>query len=340
MENLQFLFDRWAFSVPIVRRLQQCPQKVSNLFAELYMQLIRDFDGYFDFLSGKYEHDMLFSGFSLFYGCVLLISKEDKWSKYLPSLIHYVLLYFLVDHYLDDESEEVSVKKKKMKAIRAILAEQPVVLSDHHLNSIHLVYQRMLQTSPLVKYALLELYDAEVWSVKIQKNADLPLDTYLQLVHLKGGWTTGVVAALAGYQKDSISCKEYLRVGVVVQMFDDILDYQQDRAKNYYNAVHYYISRNKHLQLIEYIADLIEKISNKDNIFRVLSLHMLAYIIDTSPLFSHLDILTPFRIYNIFPRNDLALAFTPCLNKYLLTDKHDQLDLKALRAKTIISLPK
>lgn len=345
-EKLQYLLQQWAFPSALISELTGEVIGTGNIFVEIYARLLRQFDSYFDFCNIKHDKDMLFSGFSLFYGCVIQLVGRPNWNLALPDMFYYVLLYFLVDHYLDDENktEDKAYQKYKIKKIRQILQGNSIlddsIKQDSTLYALFKIYGRMLERKPLVKNAILQLYDAEVDSVTIQHNANLTFAEYTNLVYQKGGWTTGVTAAFANYAADSIQCDYFRQVGVIVQFFDDLLDYESDNSKNYYNTVRYCYENGKLYKLVSYIIQLIEQLHGTNNIFRILSLHMLAYSIMSCPIFKDCHALKQIvQNFNLFPlQNELNDVLTPYIERHLLDSRLDTLNIQGLLQKTFLTL--
>jgi hypothetical protein len=345
-QKMEILYKQWAIPAEIIDNFKDIKLQNDNLAVEFYVQLLRDFDPYFDFLSHKHERDMLFSGMVFFYGTILYNLNDANWAKNIPDILYYLLLYFLVDHYLDDENkkEKPEYQKYKIHKIREILTitnlESKNYKDDKMLFYIAQIYDRLVKNKPLIREGIIKLYDAEIKSVKIQKNANLSFEEYTLLLYEKGGLTTGIMSAFINHDINSTESIYFQQMGVLIQFFDDIIDYEVDQEKGHYNTISYCVKEKKEHILLIYMLHIIDNLDPYNNFLRIFSLHILAYIIVCNPIFKNYTILhkllTP---YNFFPvKGPLNTNLTSIIERYFIDKRFDRLNLQLLRERCFFPL--
>lgn len=345
-QRFKIVYQEWAMPKHLIDDFRDIKLENSNLAVEFYVQLLRDFDPYFDFLNYKHERDMLFSGMVFFYGTILYNFNDENWSKNIPDILYYLLLYFLVDHYLDNEDKQEDLQYQKMKIlkIREILTIDNIDLTqytyDKTLSYIAQLYDKLVKSKPLIREGIIKLYDAEISSVKIQKQNNLTFAEYTLLLYEKGSLTTGIMAAFINHNLDSIECSYFKQMGVLIQFFDDIIDYEVDQQRGHFNTVSYCVKEKQEKLLIFYMLQIIENLNPYNNFLRIFSLHILAYIIVCNPIFSKFTILQELLVpYNLFPvKGPLNTNLTSIIERYFIDKRYDRLNLQSLRQRCFFPL--
>ena len=325
----QDLYSRWALPPSIIGLFAEAPPDGVEWMVEIYMELMLPYDKFFHFTDSQREYDMLFSGSTLFYGCLIQLFTYPRWPHYLPVIVDYILLYFLVDHYLDDETIPRETRMKRAMILRARMVNPiPHPDDDKHLAFFTEVYSDFLSRCPACKSFLLQLFDIEMETLRTQSNPSSSLESQLDLLYRKGGFTMAVLGGFGlpdpgespSFSDDTIRLINLQQqVGVLVQFLDDFLDYYEDRGSGYHNVITYCVDHDMLPTLLYHILHIINGLDGFNNLFRIIGLHSVAYLVATTPLCqSYGDLIAFLAPYNPFPGSGrLANELTSRLHRYL-----------------------
>lgn len=232
------------------------------------------------------------SGSAFYFGCLILcacqkdyISKKDS-----ESLFDFTAMYMLADNYLDDLEVTVQDKKKFIKNAYDILKTEKlscIVADEKMYTYLKILFERYIHIAARSKYAkqyLINSFEAEMVSVKIQSNFNLDFSIYKEIAERKGGTTVQALQAIIDLP---VTDTEY-ELGALIQYTDDLMDIGDDIEMNICTPV------IKCIQLYGY-ADLIlfetfirwDRLDEKYNIFKPLALTMIILgIYDNKKYFS------------------------------------------------------
>lgn len=336
------LYSRWALPPSLIGLFADAPPDGVEWMVELYMELMAPYDDFFHFTDSQREYDMLFSGSSLFYGCLLQLITYPRWPHYIPTIVNYILLYWLVDHYLDDERIPQSTRLHRATVLRARMEDpSPHPDDDPSLAFFTAVYTSFIHDCPEGIPFLLELFDIEIESVRTQRDPTRSLDYQLRLLYRKGGYTMAVLGVFGhmGPLTDETTrlINHQQQVGILVQFLDDFLDYYEDRENGYHNVITYCVDHHQLPTLLYHILHIMNGLDGINNLFRIVALHAFAYLVTTSPLCrSYGELISFLTPYNPFPGSGrLAHELTPRLHHYLRHRK-SRLNLAPIKKRLIV----
>jgi hypothetical protein len=231
--------------------------------------------------------------------------KKIKMYRIINKIINYVLLYIMIDHYLDSNS----VNKKDKK----IFGKWLIRCANNLSNGIksmtiprncrnRLFYKeiwRLCLCTFKRDYNLLTKLTEIVVKTAQRQNKDLTKEELIKAYKDKGGWTVyvgGVITYGFVFDQDTM-----LKLGGYIQLIDDIMDCSQDIDDGIKTAVTYEL---KDMGNLDYIAkDMIYDINDIPDQFMIYkqSLYtILLYLINRSKHFS-----PGFKLK--YPLNDVPL---------------------------------
>lgn len=229
------------------------------------------------------SNELLSSGFFFFCGGILLKICEVGKITLIEDIFDFMILYMLVDHYLDNKDINDTLKNRNLHYMHLLIENPHLIDSIHHQNDcapfiINLVkiYNNLSQKYPHSLSSLKKIFYAEVEGIKIQKNPHLPRNKYLDICEKKGGLTTQAVQSIIGVSPDQYGYD----VGACVQLVDDILDVNGDIENGIHTIATHELKTNKSLdQLIYYTVNKIYHLSNKYNILKPPMMMILIYVV-------------------------------------------------------------
>lgn len=230
------------------------------------------------------EPDCVASGIVFFYVCLLYIMHFDRWGEHIEDIFLYNMLYILVDHYIDDCNVSDELKEKGIRQMY-ILIEEPTAceymdLVDPVLETIAVVYKRLITRCPESKELLVKLFETEVKGKKIQSSGDCLREEYYETAIRKGGYSIQVLQSIVG-NKDEKLVKGSFDIGSLLQLIDDANDVSSD-IKNGINTIATHDLKSEGV-LDRIWIDIIKRINavdSKFSIFKIVSTIFAIYIPD------------------------------------------------------------
>lgn len=174
--------------------------------------------------------DALASGVVFFYSCLLYVSNFERWQEYIRDVASFVMLYVLVDHYLD-EFVDTQDNKSSLVFQMGILVFQPELIIQNQspfLREITHIYSSLIQRCPQVRSPMIDLFMIETKSWRSQRDVYSKKEDLFRLAKEKGGRTVVVLQKLMN-QHDDETLRSTMIVGGVCQLIDDCLDVHLDR---------------------------------------------------------------------------------------------------------------
>jgi len=293
----------------------------TDKFLNLFVQLIGDYTeilGVFD----RAEGDAMSSSLAFFYGCFTYILRFPNFQRQIEQIFYFDLLYLLVDHYLDDIRTTVEEKKEAIREIRKILTypekipvQYSVEDSSNLINLIAQVYHRMWMHSPLIKRPILALFEAEIDGLKIQHNASLDEEAYLQIAERKGGYTMECLPAICGITRPEEYRIAY-RLGGLLQVIDDCIDVDDDQTKGFSTIATHVLQTTGNLDpLLQWMLREVEAIDPKNTLFKVITATSIAYIPQRKPAYYSESCLAVSNRYNLIVTGNAAQTLNDAVLK-------------------------
>ena len=233
------------------------------------------------------------AGSAFYFGCLILcacqkahISKKDS-----TLLFDFTAMYMLADNYLDDVDIDMEKKKKFIRCAHEILKEEKLTLnpldSSQMYTYLKILFERYIHICRHSKYGksyLINAFEAEMISVKIQSNFNLDYSVYKEVAERKGGTTVQALQAIIDLPVTDV---EY-ELGALIQYTDDLMDISDDIQMKICTPV------IKCIQLYGYADQILfetfirwDRIPEKYNIFKPLALMMIILgIYDNKKYFS------------------------------------------------------
>lgn len=224
------------------------------------------------------EADCLASGIVFFYGCLIYIMHFPGWGDHIQDIFLYNILYILVDHYIDDVRINPQHKKRTIAQMFILihdpLAYQQMNLEDDILETIALVYHKLITRCPGVKSAIVNLFRAEIEGLYIQQDSTKSRDVYYEIARQKGGYTLHVLQRIVGNNDADAAAYE---LGEVMQLLDDCLDVMADLNNGIHTiATHDLIQKGT---LDELWTDIVKKIGTIDRRFTIFIILYIAFAV-------------------------------------------------------------
>lgn len=237
---------------------------------------------YINIIGRKKDH--LTSGIVFFYGSLFYIIHFTNWGSHIEDIFLYNILYMLVDNYIDNPSNE-ELKSRVIEQM-FILIEDPLkyrtlALEDPVLETIALVYHKLISRCPNIKSSMIALFKAEIEGLYIQRTSKLDRETYYNIALKKGGYTMLVLQAI---MQDTTTDNVSFQIGSIMQLIDDIIDTSIDKASGINTIATYDLEEKGSLdELWMDIARRIAAVDRRFTIFIVLYHVFAMYIPDRYP---------------------------------------------------------
>jgi hypothetical protein len=305
-----------------------------KFFYELYMKIIvnnNKLDNFFlmnnyvenllphlDVLRiSKFENNLrdktsLSSGFIFLFYMIIYKSinynNDDKQSIY-----DYVILYILMDKYIDDITIDNSKKTEVIKQM-AILIYDPyqyknMKLIDPILKNMAITYIKLIKKYPNIKKSFINLFNIQIKGHIKQKSNTLSREEYYDLSVNKGIYTNSILCDIFEI-KDEHEKLINNELGVIAQLIDECDDVEEDINSNIYTIATYDLDNIGYLDnIIIDIMERIDKINNKYLIYKILATYLLIYIISKTPKFFSKKLGSLIKYYDIYTyiRDELKL---------------------------------
>lgn len=232
-----------------------------------YIELLRPYTKVLNIDSPR-ESDCLASGLVFFYGCLIYIMHFPKWGEHIQDIFLYNILYILVDHYIDDIRINPDRKKKTIAQMFLLihdpLSYKQMELEDDILETIAIVYHKLITRCPSVKSAIVNLFRAEVDGLAIQQDNLRSREDYYTIACKKGGYTLHVLQRIVGNNELDESAYQ---LGEIMQLLDDVIDVIADKNNGINTIATYYLSTRGTLD--ELWIDIVNKIGAIDRRFTI-----------------------------------------------------------------------
>ena len=276
---MEKVLNKWLF-----------PKNTSNITLDtLYLQLkcidftpvIKAFTDRLETIPCSFSKSEQVSGSICFFGGVFTSLLNYGYIEEMEGLFTFALCYMLIDHFLDDNTISSEEKNKSMKEIHDFItigkrSENKLIdaAADRYLELIKRV--------PSCQEYIMKLFKSELEGVKIQQNKNLEREVYLKIAEEKGGLTAAVIGSIIGLnsQKEKI---ESFRLGSLIQLVDDELDYKDDCELNIYTLARYDLENNGLDEYIKYTIKKIDELSNVYNFFKPILLSGLILGVHDNP---------------------------------------------------------
>lgn len=293
------ILEKWFPAISYTKRqaitlfIQQMLRRLfsnNNDFFEFIQQNIYSLD---NLLNKHINGDMYIFGIvTYFCGMILSLVFNGKIQNE-KRIMNIVLLYLLLDNVLD--LNDPAQTKIFIKNIRMVINRDLDDLTnkrplDESLLEIHpsiSYYRKMIDGDLNTLIATKELFEAEVNSVHIQRNANLTKEEYRDICYHKGICTSILLYRIVTNNDDPTELEEVKKIGYCCQLIDDIMDYREDMNNNIHTIATQEYSKNGHLDnLVFKLIKKIDKLSPKYNIVKYLFFIVLLYEISKHQILS------------------------------------------------------
>lgn len=295
MKELQATVENWAIpaSCDDIEFINEWIRQPENgmmdhtWIIELYAQLIAPHNHELGFMDGsEHSEEVLTSGLFCFLGQIIFFysqygleskteeePEKDVW-YYLSTIFDFTLLYIHVDHYLDSVKESETDKLATLARMFQLIEDPESYEPPVRMIGLVAAYRRILKEIPESKFALIDLFKTEVFSIGFQSSPDLSREQYLKITELKGGRTASAIQAIMG---DKLTSQGY-QVGVCVQLLDDLIDVYADKEMGIHTlATHDLVKYGVLDHYVLYTARRIVGLSHEFTIFKLLMMEILTY---------------------------------------------------------------
>jgi ribosomal protein L23 len=291
MENIERVLDLWLTKfthedkVKVMKSLTGDAKSYGYPLLQQYINLIKPYSKVLGFEDNcPREADCAASGIVFFYGCFLCIIHFPNWGEYIDDILNYNILYMLVDHFIDDSKVFEKTKNIAIYQMKQLIIDpgcsDKLQLVDPILKTISNVYSKMLNKRPKIKSSISKLFSVEIESVTTQKRSDLNREEYYDLALRKGGYTMQVIQHIVGDTDVEIT-ESLFHIGTIMQLIDDCIDVDSDKANNINTIATYDLLHYGNLDILWLdIIDRIGIIDSKFNIYKVIYSVFAVYLPD------------------------------------------------------------
>lgn len=333
-KNLNDKIKRWTIPFEIT-------ENEKNFFYELYMKIIIDnnkLDNLFiinDYIKNLLPHldvlrisktqnnlrdqtslgsGFLSLSFSFLYKCYNDGKNDDT-----ESIYDYIILYMLMDQYIDDINMDDWKKNDVIKQMVILISDpyqyKNMKLIDPILENMSIIYIKLINKHPNIKKSFINLFNIQIIGNIKQKKTTLSREEYYDLSINKGMYTNNILGNIIGIiGEDEILINNEL--GIIAQLLDECADVKDDISSNIYTIAIYDLDNIGYLDNI--IIDIIERVDKLDNkycIYKILYTYIVIYIITQNPNFFSKKLTYLIDYYDIFT------YINPILKLTALTDK-------------------
>lgn len=205
------------------------------------------------------------SGAICFFGAVIMSLLQLGYINNIDELFTFSSCYILLDHYIDDDTISSKEKYITINKINDFVETRDTTIDSPLIQAVADRYVNMVTKIPSAEQHLKNLFNAETKTMLMQKSDKLSREEYLHICEWKGGLTCIGIQALLELE---ITEEEYT-LGSLIQMFDDILDIEDDLALGINTIATYDYKTTGCLdELLIYAVDKTESMDRKYNFFK------------------------------------------------------------------------
>jgi len=240
----------------------------------------------------------IFLIYSVIYKCINYYN-DDK-----ESIYDYIILYMLMDQYIDDSTIDDDKKTEVIKQM-VILIYDPyqyknMKLIDPILENMAITYIKLIIKYPNIKKSFINLFNIQIKGHIKQKNTNLSREDYYDLSIHKGIYTNNVLCDIYGITDDQEKLLNN-EIGIIVQLIDECSDVNEDINSNIYTIATYDLDKTGYLDnIIIDIMERIDKINNKYIIYKILFTYVVIYIVSQNNKFFSKNLNLIFKYYDIY----------------------------------------
>jgi len=323
--KMEKVLEKWLF-----------PKNTPNVTLDaLYLQLknndftpvIKAFTDRLETIPYSFSKSEQVSGSICFFGGVFTSLLNYGYIENIDGLFTFALCYMLIDHFLDDNTINAEEKDKCMKEIYIFMATGEKC-ENKLINAAADRYLKLVAEVPKCQEYIMKLFKSELEGAKVQSSNKLDREIYLRIAEEKGGLTAAVIGSIIGLNSEKEK-RESLRLGAVIQLVDDFLDFHDDYTLNIYTLVRYDLEKGNLDEYVKYTIEKIDELSNVYNFFKpILSLGIILSVHDNPGCISD-ELNELLKNYDIFDKNTTKYTlidwFHDKLYKYI--DENMEVDL-------------
>ena len=270
LQEIEKICEKWMFRKDI-----KTPdlETLYNLLKNIdFTPLVKAFTKRLETIPCKFSPSEEVSGSVCFFGGVVTSLLNYGYIQEIEGLFTFALCYMLIDHFLDDNTIDAKEKEKSMKDIYNFIYKGERNSENILINAAADRYLSLVERVPQCKPYILQLFQAELKGVAIQRRTDLSRDIYLKIAEEKGGLTAACIGSIIGLS-DEVNESESMLLGSLIQTpCDDLLDVKDDKELDIYTLIRYDMDRGF---LDRYLYESIKKINSLSpvyNLFKVILL--------------------------------------------------------------------
>ena len=248
---------------------------------------VRLFEPYIDLFQYTSEEDKYESIASLFitFGTSMLLNRHiDKKDIDVSINMDYMLMYGIVDHYIDSKNISTEEKENRMTIIKNILYLdiKPAVMTKA-VQILYDIYQKYKHNDVVIKY-IRKAFEGEYFSYKVQY-AEHTYEMYKKACGMKGSTMYCLHKVMNGLELNE---KWDYNVGYLGQLLDDISDVDADNKNGINTMATYILKRDGYLDVLFYeILNEIAEFPDDDyTLYRATMTMLNYYIVNESSHFT------------------------------------------------------
>lgn len=254
---------------------------------KVFVYLFKPYSDLFNFSNEEDRYEAIASLFVTFGTSMLLNRHMDKnMDKNMDASINidYMLMYGIVDHYIDCDDISPDEKEDRMSTIKNIIYMD--IKPDKMTKAVEVlytIYQKYKHDGVVMKY-IRKAFEGEYLSYKIQYT-EQPYDVYKEACIMKGSTMYCLHKAMNGLEIDE---KWDYKVGYIGQLLDDISDVESDNKNGIHTMATYILERYGYLDELFYdVSKEIASFPDDDyTLYRAVMTALLYYIVNESSHFT------------------------------------------------------
>lgn len=267
----------------------------------------------------KLEQELITKGFIFFLGSSILSLIYYNEIKNIESLFSLSILYVIGDSYVDDSKDK---NTKRLNILNALKNNSRTnksrtnksINTDPCDNKIKIMLE--IYNDIISKFDIKEILDKLIFDEikhSINQNKDQNFKELYEIAVNKGHNTLELISKLLNIDIDD----NIKNIGAVLQLIDDMIDFEEDMKNNITTQVTILISNN--ILLDEYvisIINIIESIDVKFNVSKIFCYQIIIYFVNKYPHFFNYKIQkkTNYLNYSLF---DIVEDFFGLKNLYI-----------------------
>lgn len=227
---------------------------------DLFVKRLRKID--YNFIDGATT-----SGAVCFFGSIAMSMVQLGYVNNIDEMFTLTTCYILIDHYIDNKDITIKSKANTIKNIKKFIETGDG--QDNILKIIGDKYKILIEKIPQAEYYLKKLFEAEVETMKLQRDPNLSKDKYTEIYKWKGGLTCEAIQSIIELP---ITEHEYY-LGGCIQLIDDMMDIDDDLDLGINTLVTFHYKKYNNLDnLISYCIDEVDNMNKKYNTFKIVLL--------------------------------------------------------------------